>query len=146
MHSSNQSDTIMMFKNEVITSEVQIMPRKFIEIEDTTQGFQGSLQQDLKFKTGKFVWRARFTTTLDPSTINTNTMYVTDEAGNKIKAAIRYDDSINQIEVEPLQAYAQDAYYFLNITTKVKSRGGQRLKEPVQIKFKISLNEKKEEE
>ena len=53
------------------------------------------------------------------------------------KAAIRYDTKNEIIEVEPLEPYSTNEYYFLTITKNVKSRGGQSLKEPVQIKFKL---------
>ena len=42
-----------------------------------------------------------------------------------------------QIEIEGIEAYATSELYTLHITTKVKSRGGQSLKEPVQVKFKL---------
>ena len=41
------------------------------------------------------------------------------------------------IEIEPTQAYAEGVFYYLNISTKVRSRGGQQLKKPIQIKFKL---------
>ena len=50
---------------------------------------------------------------------------------------IRYDIPNNMIEVTPLEPYTEGLFYFLNITTKVRSKGGQRLKEPVKIKFKL---------
>ena len=113
------------------------MSRQFIEIEDIPKEYENRVKQNLSFKTGKFVWRCRFTTALDPSTINSDNLYVVSETGQRIETTFTYNDANMEIEVEPLDAYAKDTDYFLHITTKVKSRGGQNLKEPVEIKFRL---------
>lgn len=113
------------------------MPRNFLDIEGVPDNLSNKVKQDLKFKTGNFVWRIKFNTPLDPGSLSKDTMYVSKTDGTRLRAAIKYDVSNNQIEVEPLEPYAQDEFYFLNITTKVKSKGGQHLKQPVQIKFKL---------
>lgn len=113
------------------------MSRHYIEIEDVPKGYETRVKQNLSFKTGKFVWRCKFTTALDPSTINSKNLFVQSETGAILDTKFHYDDSTMEIEVEPIEPYAQDTDYFLNITTKVKSRGGQHLKEPVQIKFRL---------
>ncbi len=113
------------------------MAKKFIEIEDVPKGYENRVKQNLSFKTGNFVWRCRFTTALDPSTINSENLYVESETGAKMAAKFKYDDENMEIELEPLEPYAQDTDYYLHITTKVKSRGGQSLREPVQIKFRL---------
>ena len=43
----------------------------------------------------------------------------------------------NEIEIEPLEPYAQNESYILNITTNVASAGGKHLREPLQVQFKI---------
>lgn len=113
------------------------MAKNYIEIEDIPKGYESRVKQNLGFKTGKFVWRCRFTTALDPSTINSENLYVESETGMRLDTKFTYNDADMEIEVEPLEPYAQDTNYFLNITTKVKSRGGQHLKEPIQIKFRL---------
>ena len=113
------------------------MARNFIEIEDVPKGYENRVRQNLSFKTGKFVWRCRFTTALDPSTITSENLYVESETGVRLDTKFTYNDADMEIEVEPLEPYAQNTDYFLNITTNVKSRGGQNLKEPVQIKFRL---------
>ena len=50
------------------------MAKKFIEIEDVPKGYENRVKQNLSFKTGNFVWRCRFTTALDPSTINSENL------------------------------------------------------------------------
>lgn len=113
------------------------MPRQFLDIEDVPEELKAKVKQDLKFKTGIFVWRVRFNTPLDPSTVTNESMFVSTNTGERMQAKIRYDAENMQIEVEPLVPYAQDEYYYLNITTLVKSKNGQKLSKPLQIKFKL---------
>jgi N-acetylmuramoyl-L-alanine amidase len=113
------------------------MGRNFIEIEDVPKGYENRVRQNLDFKTGNFIWRCRFSTALDPSTITADNLYVESETGARIKTRFTYNDADMEIEVEPLEAYAKETDYFLHITTRVKSRGGQNLKEPVEVKFRL---------
>lgn len=113
------------------------MAKNILEIEDIPPALSNKVKQDLKFKTGKFVWRVRFNTPLDPKSVNRETMYVVNSEGQKLQTFINYDTEHELIEVEPLEAYATSEQYTLIITTNVKSKGGQSLPEPVQIKFKL---------
>ena len=113
------------------------MAKNLIDIEDIPPQLANKVKQDLRFKTGNFVWRVRFNIRLDPHTVNKDTMYVTNSQNQKLRSYIRYDTKNEIIEVEPLEPYSTNEYYFLTITKNVKSRGGQSLKEPVQIKFKL---------
>ena len=113
------------------------MAKNLIDIEDIPPQLANKVKQDLRFKTGNFVWRVRFNFPLDPHTVNKDTMYVTNSQNQKLQSCIRYDTKNEIIEVEPLEPYSTNEYYFLTITRSVKSRGGQSLKEPVQIKFKL---------
>ena len=113
------------------------MTKNLIDIEDIPPQLANKVKQDLRFKTGNFVWRVRFNIPLDPHTVNKDTMYVTNSQNQKLRSYIRYDTKNEIIEVEPLEPYSTNEYYFLTITKNVKSRGGQSLKEPVQIKFKL---------
>ena len=59
---------------------------------------------------------------------------------DSIKTSIlrsRIDSLENEIEIEPMEAYAQNESYILNITTNVKSLNGKPLKKPIQVQFKI---------
>ena len=113
------------------------MAREYIAIEDVPKGYENRVKQNLSFKTGNFVWRCRFTTALDPATITSDNLYVVNESGVKMATKFNYNDITMEIELEPLEPYAKDTDYYLHITTKVKSRGGQRLKEPIQVKFRL---------
>lgn len=109
----------------------------YLEFESMSDGLEKKVKQNLKYKTGKFVWRVKFNTPLDVRTVNNVNLFVTDVQGKTLRTNIRYDMEENMIEVEPLEAYAQQESYVLNITTKVQSRGGQNLKAPVRIQFKL---------
>ncbi len=113
------------------------MSKNLLEIEDIPPFLANKVKQDLKFKTGNFVWRVRFNIPLDPKTVNKETMYVTNSQNQRLQTYIKYDIQNEIIEIEPLEAYSTNEYYSLVITTNVKSRGGQSLNEPVSIKFKL---------
>ncbi len=109
----------------------------YVEIEGVTGGAEDLVKQDMKFRTGKFVWRVSFTAPLNPATVNNMNLYVTTADEKPLKTSIRYDTQNNYIEIEPLEAYAQNESYFLTITKNVESRGGQRLKNEIRLKFRI---------
>ncbi len=109
----------------------------FIEIESTPESVEGKVKQNLKFKTGRFVWRIKFSAPLDPSTVNNSNLFVTDMSDNKLKTAIRYNADTQEIEIEPMDAYAKDASYNLYVSKNVKSMGGQNLKESMKLQFKV---------
>lgn len=109
----------------------------YLDIESMSDGLESKVKQDLKFKTGKFIWRVKFSTPLDARTVNNVNLFVTNTQGAVLSTAIHYDSEDSIIEIEPLEPYAQHESYTLNITTKVQSRGGQKLKAPVRLQFKI---------
>ncbi len=113
------------------------MSKSIIEIEDIPPYLSNKVKQDLKFKTGNFIWKVRFNIPLDPKTVNSNTMYVTNSMNQKLKTHIKYNMENEIIEIEPLEPYSTNEYYQLIITSDVKSKGGQNLSEPVKIKFKL---------
>ena len=113
------------------------MAYNYIEISDIPSNMSNKVKQNLRFKTGNFVWRVKFNIPLDPKTVNNDTMFVTNSQNQKLRSYINYNMELGQIEIEGIEAYATSEQYTLHITTAVKSRGGQSLKEPVQIKFKL---------
>lgn len=113
------------------------MAKHLLEIEDIPPELTNKVKQNLKFKTGNFVWRIRFNIPLDPKSVNKESMYVTNSQNQRLQTYIRYDAEHDLIEIEPLQPYSTNEFYSLVITTGVKSRGGQNLKEPVSVKFKL---------
>ena len=109
----------------------------FIDIESAPQEMEGKVKQTLRFKTGKFVWRIKFSAPLDPSSVNNTNLYVTDMNNNRLKTAIHYNSETLEIEIEPLEAYAKDSSYNLNVSKDVRSVGGQTLKSAVKLQFKV---------
>ncbi|MBQ3783254.1 MAG: Ig-like domain-containing protein [Lachnospiraceae bacterium] len=110
---------------------------EYINIESVTNGYEAKVQQNLKFKTGKFAWQIRFNTALDPSTVNSVNLFVTTVNSIPISTEINYDPAMNIIEITPLDTYLKDESYILHITTKVKSKGGKQLKQPINVQFKL---------
>lgn len=113
------------------------MAKNLLDIEDIPPQLANKVKQNLKFKTGKFIWRIRFNIPLDPKSVNNEGMYVTNSQNQRLQTHITYDTKNELIEIEPLEPYSTNEMYTLNITTKVKSRGGQTLKQPVSVKFKL---------
>ena len=109
----------------------------FISFESIPDDMEGKVKQSLKFKTGKFVWRVKFTAPLDPATINNMNLYVTNTADAPLKTAIHYNSDTHEIEIEPLEAYAKDSSYVLHISKRVRSVGGQYLKSDISLQFKV---------
>ena len=102
--------------------------------DDTDTGHR--VKQNLKFKTGKFIWRVRFTAPLNPATVNNVNMFVTaEESGSILRTTIRYNSVTNEVEIEPLDPYAKNTAYILHVTKNVRSKGGQNLKDEIKIKF-----------
>lgn len=126
----------LLYLSLVIHNEVFSMAN-YVDIESVSPGFENKVKQDLKFRTGKFVWRVRFNIPLDPRTVNNVNLFVTTLSQSPLRTNIFYDTLTNTIEIEPLEAYAQQESYILNVTTSVKSKGGQQLKAPIKIQFKI---------
>ena len=113
------------------------MSSHYINIEAVSGGSEKIVKQDLKFKTGRFVWRVKFTAPLNPATVNNMNLYVTTVKEVPLKTSIRYDTVNNYIEIEPLEAYSKDESYILNVTRNVESKGGQKLKSDVRLRFKV---------
>jgi len=113
------------------------MAPQYVNIEAVTEDVKDKVKQTLKFRTGTFVWRIKFSSPLDPSTVNNRNLYVTSAKQAPLKTNIRYDTVNQYIEIEPIEPYAQNESYILTVTRNVRSQGGKYLKKEVQIQFKI---------
>lgn len=109
----------------------------FITIESVVGGAKNKVKQNLKFKTGNFVWRIKFTAPLNPATVNNRNLYVTSLNQVPLNTNIRYDTVDNCIEIEPLSPYEKNESYLLHVTTNVKSKHGQSLPNEITIQFKV---------
>ncbi|MDD3172662.1 MAG: Ig-like domain-containing protein [Herbinix sp.] len=113
------------------------MAPNFITIESINGSVKNRVKQDLKFKTGNFVWRIKFTAPLNPSTVNNRNLYVTSLNQTPLQTSISYDSIDNYIEIQPLAPYAKNESYLLHVTTNVKSKQGQSLPNDITIQFKV---------
>jgi uncharacterized GH25 family protein len=113
------------------------MANHFITIESVTGSVKNRVKQNLKFKTGSFVWRIKFTAPLNPSTVNNRNLYVTSMNQTPLQTNIRYDSVNNYIEIEPLEPYTKNESYLLHVTTQVASKKGQKLPNEITIQFKV---------
>jgi len=113
------------------------MASNFIIIESVEGSVKTRVKQNLKFKTGKFVWRIKFTAPLNPATVNNRNLYVTSMNQVPLQSNIRYDTVSNCIEIEPLAPYTKNESYLLHVTTNVKSKRGQKLPNDITIQFKV---------
>lgn len=128
---------IIIYKNPLDYRKAGCIMAKYLEFESMTEGLENKVVQNLKFKTGNFIWKIRFNVPLDPKTVNNVNLYVTSVNLSPLRTSIRYNSLDNEIEIEPLEPYAQNESYILNITTNVASQGGKHLPEPLQVQFKI---------
>lgn len=113
------------------------MAANYITIESVTGAGNNRVKQNLKFRTGNFVWQIKFNIPLNPITINNQNLYVTSLNLTPLQTNIRYDSVNNYIEIEPLEAYAKNESYLLHITTNVKSQKGKKLSNEITIQFKV---------
>ena len=109
----------------------------FITIESVVGSVKNKVKQNLKFKTGNFVWKIKFTAPLNPATVNNRNLYVTSLSQVPLKTNIKYDTVDNCIEIEPLAPYEKNESYLLHVTTNVKSKHGQSLPSEITIQFKV---------
>lgn len=109
----------------------------YIDIQSVSDGYERLVKQDLKFKTGNFIWKVQFNIPLNPATVNNNNLSVSGPDGSPLSTKIYYDSVMNTIEIEPVEPYALGQPYNLHITKNVESRGGQKLKEDIDLQFQL---------
>ena len=109
----------------------------YVDIKNVSDGYLSKVRQDLKFKTGNFVWKIFFNIPLNPATVNNQNLTVTDSSGKQLKTKISYNPDTLAIEISPQDAYAQGESYFLHINKLVESKGGQRLKDEIEVEFSV---------
>ena len=113
------------------------MSSNYLTIEPITDGYESLVSEDLKFRTGKFVWRIKFNVALDPKSVNNSSVFVLNENQTPLNTNISYNSTNNFIEIEPLEPYSESQPYILYITTKVRSKGGKYLKKEISLQFQL---------
>ncbi len=86
-------------------------------------------------------WYIKFNILLDEKTVNDKTMFVTDLSGYRMRTFIEYSEENNIISISPIDTYSKNMYYILQITKKVKSKKGNKLKRNINIVFKLVDNQ-----
>lgn len=88
-------------------------------------------------KTDK-IWTVKFNKSVDPSSINSDSIYVIDEKGTKKASSLSLTSSNKHILVSaPAEGYEYGSSYTLHITDKIKDTEGKSLSKYVQKKFTI---------
>jgi len=109
----------------------------YVDIKAVTGGDSRLVKQDLKFRTGNFVWRVSFNIPLNPATVNNQNLTLVASTGNPVSTKIGYNSTDNTIEVSPLEPYTPGETYTLVVGRNVESKGGQKLKNEIRIDFAI---------
>lgn len=109
----------------------------YLEINSVSGSDSRLVKQELKFRTGKFVWRVVFNIPLNPATVNNQNLMVFNSQNNPVDTTISYNSELNAIEIEPREAYTQGETYTLRVTKQVESKGGQKLKEQIDLAFTV---------
>jgi len=108
----------------------------FVEIK-TNKEIKNKVKSELRRYTDNFYWNIKFNVPLLMSSVNPETTNVTNEYGDLLQAKVFYIPYDNIICIEPQEKYADDIYYFLNISTGVCSENGHSLKNEIHIRFKL---------
>ena len=109
----------------------------YLDIKSVTGGDDRLVKQDLKFRTGKFIWKVIFNIELNPATVNNQNLQVYNSDNKPIDTKISSNSSTKTIEIEPKEPYSSNEVYTLHVGNRVESKGGQRLKNEITIEFAV---------
>jgi len=109
----------------------------YIDIKSVSGSDEKLVKQDLKFRTGNFIWRVVFNIPLNPATVSNQTLTVFNSQKAPIETKISYNADTCAIQIEPREPYVQGEIYTLHVTKMVESKGGQRLKNDIDIEFAV---------
>ena len=110
---------------------------QYITIENVSPEDKSKVKQDLKFRTSKFIWKVAFNIDLNPESVSNKTVSVITMNRTPVKTNIKYNSFTKCIEIEPLEAYAENESYILVVSNKVQSKTGKFLKKTTHVQFKI---------
>ncbi len=110
---------------------------QYITIENVSAEDKNKVKQDLKYRTAKFIWKVAFNIDLDPESVNNTTVSVMTMNRTQVNTYIKYNPATKCIEIEPLEAYAENESYILVVSNKVLSKSGKFLKKQMVVQFKI---------
>lgn len=113
---------------------------EYIKLAASIPGLKEKINVDIDKPSEKVYWYIKFNTPLDEQSVSKTTMGVTDKEGYILDTEITYSQKKQMIVINPLEAYVQNEYYFLNISKKVRSEKLQELKNDIHILFKLKGN------
>lgn len=113
------------------------MDTNFIEYNRNSIDNNINIRNQLTSSAKIFTWKVRFSDELDPSTVNSNNLFVTTQSDRELLTNITYNKKENIIEIRPIYEYQPDTTYILTITKKVKSITGVPLAKELKLEFKI---------
>ncbi len=108
----------------------------FLEIK-AKKNIKNGIKNELKEYSDNFCWSIKFNVPLLMQSVNSKTTNITNEYGEVVNAKIFYVPFDNIIAIQPQEKYANDVYYFLNISKEVCSENGKNFKEEIHIRFKL---------
>lgn len=108
----------------------------FIEIK-ANKSIKNKIKSNFNGYTNRFFWNIKFNIPLLMTSVNSETTNVTNEFGEILQAKVFYIPYDNMLVIEPHESYADDVYYFLNVSKGVCSENGQNLKNEIHIRFKL---------
>lgn len=83
-------------------------------------------------------WTIKFSKEVDPATINTDSIFVLDQFGEKKNGAVTLSADQKTVSVAPpLEGYIHSATYTLFITNNIKDKNGEPLSKDISKKFTI---------
>ncbi|MCL2576233.1 MAG: tetratricopeptide repeat protein [Defluviitaleaceae bacterium] len=127
-------------QKQQLYEESKIKQNNFV-IAAQNPNIKGRITTNITEPDGEVHWFIRFNIPLDPTTVNRNTMNITDKKGYILNSIITYDDTRNLIVLNPMDLYRQNESYILNVSKKVRPARGKPLKKSIHILFKIVNNE-----
>jgi hypothetical protein len=113
------------------------MPEPRMRVTASVPSLTNKIKLDITGSADVIHWYIRFNIPLDETTVNDQTMEVTDTDGYIMRTDISYQAEQNRICISPLDTYEENRYYLLNISKKVCSARGQPLRTRIHILFKL---------
>ena len=111
-----------------------------LRVASSIPGLNDKIQAKLDGFSDRIYWYIKFSAPLNPSSVSSKTMNVTDARGYRLNTEINYDAGKNCIALYPEDSYDSNQFYLLNISKKVQSENGVQLKQEIHVLFKLVEN------
>lgn len=87
---------------------------------------------------GNKVWKLTFTEAINSKTINEETVFVTDDKGEKVSTSISLSDDSKTLQISPPEnGYHSENTYTLHLAKEIKSQYGRALSSKKEIEFVV---------